>query len=52
MKNFMHSKWIGVALAVLGVAAIFYGIYRGEVQVVLTKGYSHMYRMYRHRVRV
>ncbi len=37
MKNFIHSKWIGVALAVLGVAAIFYGIYRGEVQVVLTK---------------
>lgn len=37
MKKFIHSKWMGVALAALGAAAIVYGIYRDEVQVVFTK---------------
>ncbi len=37
MKEFIHSKWMGAALAALGVAAIVYGIYRDEVQVVFTK---------------
>ena len=37
MKKITDSKWIGPALAILGILLMIFGIYRGEVDVVFTK---------------
>ncbi len=37
IKKLTDSRWNGVLLAVLGLAAMGFGIYRGEVSVVFTK---------------
>ena len=37
IKKITDSKWIGPALAILGILLMIFGIYRGEVDVVFTK---------------
>ena len=37
IKKLTDSKWTGPLLAVLGLAIMGFGIYRGEVSVVFTK---------------
>ncbi|XCP85958.1 CD1871A family CXXC motif-containing protein [Roseburia hominis] len=37
MKNWLHSRWLGAIAAVAGLLMMCYGIFRGEVGVVLTK---------------
>ncbi len=37
IKKLTDSIWSGVLLAVLGLAVMGFGIYRGEVSVVFTK---------------
>lgn len=37
MRRLISSRWTGAALAVLGLAMMGYGIYRGELSVVFTK---------------
>ena len=37
MKKLEDSKWTGIALAAAGILMMVYGIYRGEMAVVLTK---------------
>lgn len=37
LKKLIDSKFIGLILAVLGLAVMAFGIYRGEVSVVFTK---------------
>jgi len=37
IKKLTDSKWTGPILAVLGLAVMGFGIYRGEVSVVFTK---------------
>lgn len=37
IKKLTDSRWSGVLLAVLGLAVMGFGIYRGEVSVVFTK---------------
>ena len=37
MKKIADSKWTGIALAAAGILMMVYGIYRGEMAVVLTK---------------
>ena len=37
MKKLADSKWTGIALATAGILMMVYGIYRGEMAVVLTK---------------
>mgnify|MGYP004471422749 FL=1 len=37
MKKIADSKWTGIAVAAAGILMMVYGIYRGEMAVVLTK---------------
>lgn len=37
MTRIWRSRWTGIVIAVLGVLMMGYGIYRGEVDVVLAK---------------
>lgn len=37
MKRLISSRWTGVAAAALGLAMMVYGIWRGELAVVLMK---------------
>ncbi|MDO5539124.1 MAG: CD1871A family CXXC motif-containing protein [Eubacteriales bacterium] len=37
MKKWLRSSWSGIGIAVLGIGMMAYGIYRGEMAVVLTK---------------
>ena len=37
IKKLTDSKWMGLLLAVFGLAVMGFGIYRGEVAVVFTK---------------
>lgn len=37
MKKITESRWTGIALAAVGSLMMAYGIYRGEMAVVLTK---------------
>lgn len=37
MKRLTSSRWTGVATAALGLAMMVYGIWRGELAVVLMK---------------
>lgn len=37
IRKIIESRWIGPALAVLGILLMILGIYRGEVSVVFTK---------------
>ncbi len=37
MKRLTSSRWTGVAAAALGLAMMVYGIWRGELAVVLMK---------------
>ena len=37
MKKLAESRWTGIALAVVGILMMVYGINRGEMTVVLTK---------------
>lgn len=37
MGRLLASRWTGVGVAVLGLAMMGYGIYRGELSVVFTK---------------
>lgn len=37
MGRLLVSRWTGVGVAVLGLAMMGYGIYRGELSVVFTK---------------
>ncbi len=37
MRRLASSRWIGAAMAVLGLAMIAYGVYRGEMATVFTK---------------
>lgn len=37
IQKIVESKWTGPVLAVLGIALMIFGIYRGEVSVVFTK---------------
>lgn len=37
LKKLINSKFTGPVLAVLGLAVMAFGIYRGEVAVVFTK---------------
>lgn len=37
MRRLLSSRWIGAAMAALGLAMMGYGIYRGEISTVFTK---------------
>ncbi len=37
MRRLLTSRWIGLAAACLGLAMMAYGIWRGEMAVVLKK---------------
>lgn len=37
MKKLTKSKWAGISLAAVGILMMVFGIYRGEMTVVLTK---------------
>ena len=37
MKKITDSKWIGPALAILGILLMIFGLYRGEVDGVITQ---------------
>ena len=37
MRKLTESRWTGIALAAAGILMMVFGIYRGEVMVVLTK---------------
>ena len=37
MRRLSSSRWTGIATAVLGLAMMGYGAYRGEVSTVFTK---------------
>ena len=37
MRKLTESRWTGIAMAALGVLMMVFGIYRGEMEVVLTK---------------
>ena len=37
MKKLTESRWSGIALAAVGILMMAFGIYRGEMAVVLTK---------------
>lgn len=37
MKRLTASRWTGIAAAALGLAMMVYGIWRGELAVVLMK---------------
>lgn len=37
MTRIKESRWIGIVIAALGILMMGYGIYRGEVDVVLAK---------------
>ncbi len=37
MRRLVSSRWAGAAAAVLGIAMMAYGIYRGEAATVFTK---------------
>jgi len=37
VKRLLSSRWTGIAAAVLGLAMMAYGIWRGELAVVFTK---------------
>lgn len=37
MRRLASSRWTGLAAAVLGLAMMGYGIYRGELSTVFTK---------------
>lgn len=37
MRNFISSRYIGAAVAVLGIAMMVYGVCRGELTTVFTK---------------
>jgi len=37
MKKILNSRWTGIALAAMGILMMSYGIFRGEMEVVLTK---------------
>lgn len=37
MKKFLRSSWTGIAAAAIGTGMMAYGIFRGEMEVVLTK---------------
>ena len=37
MRGVFSSRWIGVAAALVGVAFMIFGIYRGEMAVVVAK---------------
>ena len=37
MRKLTESRWTGIALAAAGILMMTFGIYRGEMTVVLTK---------------
>ena len=37
MRRLLSSRWCGIGVAVLGLAMMGFGIYRGELAVVLKK---------------
>ena len=37
MKKMTDTKWTGILLAAVGILMMVFGIYRGEMEVVLTK---------------
>ena len=41
MKNYINkitqSKWTGIALAAVGILMMAFGIYRGEIEIDITK---------------
>lgn len=37
MRRLLSSHWCGIGAAVLGLAMMVFGLYRGEVAVVLKK---------------
>lgn len=37
MKKYLKSSWTGIGIAILGVGMMAYGIFRGEMAVVLMK---------------
>lgn len=37
MRRLLSSRWAGVAVAILGLAMMGFGIYRGELAVMFTK---------------
>lgn len=37
MRRLISSSWVGLGIAVLGLAIMGWGIYRGELAVVFTK---------------
>lgn len=40
MKRIEKSQWCGIALSVFGLVMMCFGIYRGEMAVVLKKAVS------------
>ena len=37
MKKSTQTRWTGIALVAVGILMMAFGIYRGEMEVVLTK---------------
>lgn len=37
MERWIHSRWIGMIAAGVGLLVMCYGIFRGEMDVVFTK---------------
>lgn len=37
MKNILRSSWYGIGIAVIGFLFMGYGIFRGEISVVMEK---------------
>lgn len=37
MRRLLSSRWVGVGAAVLGLAMMGYGVWRGELTTVFTK---------------
>lgn len=37
MKKYRQPPWLGIGIAVLGIGMMAYGIFRGEMTVVMTK---------------
>ena len=48
IRKITESRWIGPALAFLGILLMILGICRGEVSVVFTKAINNLYGVYRH----
>ncbi len=40
MRKPTSSRWMGAAAAVVGIAMMAYGIFRGEMTIVFTKAVS------------